>query len=59
MTSREAIRLLEKAGFVSRRGKGDHVVLTNGTYSIVIPNGKQEVSTGMQGKVRSMLRKVI
>lgn len=58
MSSREAIKQLERAGYVARTGKGDHVILRNRDRVIIVPGGKQQLSSGMTAKVRSHLQKL-
>lgn len=59
MTSRQAIKALKKAGYESRLGKGDHVILRKGAKVIIVANGKAQLSSGMTAKVRSFLNKAI
>ena len=56
MSSGEAIRNLVASGFIIvRQGKGSHVILQRGPKRLIIPGGKQELSSGMTAKVRSAL----
>ncbi|KAE8126326.1 MULTISPECIES: type II toxin-antitoxin system HicA family toxin [Bifidobacterium] len=50
MKYRDLIRLLERAGFSSRQGKGDHEVWSNGSISITITQSR-EISPGLTRKV--------
>lgn len=57
MNSKSAIKMLLESGFtLVRNGKGDHVILKRGDKTIIIPNGKPELSSGMTAKVRGLVR---
>ncbi len=45
ISGREAIRALEKLGFVVKRQRGSHVVLRRGSVGCVVPDHK-ELKTG-------------
>lgn len=45
VSGREAIRVLEKLGFVVRRQRGSHVILRRGSVGCVVPDHK-ELKTG-------------
>lgn len=45
LSGREAIRALEKLGFVVKRQRGSHVVLRRGSVGCVVPDHK-ELKTG-------------
>ena len=57
MNSKSAIKALKEIGFVSRHGKGDHIVLKRSDKTIIIAGGKSELSSGMTAKVRGLLMK--
>lgn len=57
MSSAQAIKSLFNIGYVVRQGKGDHIILRKDNVTIIIPNGKQSLSPGVQGKVRTLLRR--
>lgn len=58
MNSREAISKLIKNGWVLvRTGKGDHVILRKDARTVILSNGKTELSSGITAKVRSWLNK--
>jgi len=50
ISGREAIRALEKLGFVVRRQRGGHVVLRRGSVGCVVPDHK-ELKTGTLSSV--------
>lgn len=41
VSGREAIRVLEKLGFVVRRQRGSHVILRRGSVGCVVPDHKE------------------
>lgn len=41
LSGREAIRALERVGFVRVRQRGSHVVLQRGTLTCVVPNHRE------------------
>jgi predicted RNA binding protein YcfA (HicA-like mRNA interferase family) len=45
ISGREAIRALEKLGFVVKRQRGSHVILRRGSTGCVVPDHK-ELKTG-------------
>lgn len=49
MKYRELVKLLSRAGFTSRLGKGDHEVWSNGPHQVVITRTR-EVSPGLVRK---------
>ncbi|MCI1787534.1 MAG: type II toxin-antitoxin system HicA family toxin [Actinomyces sp.] len=49
MRYRDLTRLLRAAGFVSRQGKGDHEVWSNGSVSVSITQTR-EISPGLTQK---------
>jgi predicted RNA binding protein YcfA (HicA-like mRNA interferase family) len=57
MKSLEAIKELRRLGFTERRGKGTHLIMTNGTEMIVLSH-PTELSLGMAGKVRSLINRL-
>lgn len=56
MNSTEAIKLLERAGYVGRNGNGSHYVMSKGDKSISIPRGQRGLTTGMIVKIRKRLQ---
>ena len=57
MNARQAIKALEKKGYVGRYGAGSHYIMRKGERVIVISLAATELSVGMTGKVRSHLSK--
>ncbi|WP_197718466.1 type II toxin-antitoxin system HicA family toxin [Trueperella bialowiezensis] len=41
MKRRDAIKLLKKAGFTSRQGKGDHEIWRNGSVTVTITQSRE------------------
>ncbi len=54
VSGREAIRALEKLGFVVRRQRGSHVILRRGATGCVVPDHKElkeGTLNGVQGRL--------
>lgn len=57
MNSRTAINMLKEAGFkIKREGRGSHLIMSNGSKTVIISEGQQELSSGMTKKVKSLAR---
>ena len=52
ISGREAIRALEKLGFVVKRQRGSHVVLRRGSAGCVVPNHKEFKVGTLNGVLR-------
>lgn len=52
ISGREAVKILQKHGFVVSRQRGSHVVLTSGKYTAVVPQHKEL----KKGTLRSIAR---
>ena len=52
ISGREAIRALEKLGFVVKRQRGSHVVLRRGSAGCVVPNHKELKVGTLNGVLR-------
>lgn len=58
MKYRDLVKLLRRAGFTSRQGKGDHEVWENGPYRIVITQSR-EVSPGLTRKALKVIEEAV
>lgn len=58
MGSREAFRKLREVGFeYVRHGKGDHIIMRKGTDTIVFPDGKKDIRSGLVRRIEYTLKK--
>jgi predicted RNA binding protein YcfA (HicA-like mRNA interferase family) len=52
VSGREAIRALEKLGFVVRRQRGSHVILRRGATGCVVPDHKERKEGTLNGVLK-------
>lgn len=56
MKYRDLVKLLKRAGFTSRQGKGDHEIWRNGTVCVCITQ-TTEISAGLTRKALQAIEK--